>query len=75
MSRRETTNDWQEATVLYIKWLAKELGVSENVAGDVWYLRSRSRWTQELENQIVEAAHRGCPINSVAICNGEWPNK
>ncbi len=53
----------QDETVLYIQSLAKELNVSENCAGDVWYLRTRSRWTQELENQLIQLHKEGNPPN------------
>ena len=40
----------QDETVAYIGKLAVELGVSEGCANDFYYLRSRKRWTQELED-------------------------
>lgn len=39
--------------------LAKELNVSELCAGDVFYLRSRSRWSQELEDELIERHQNG----------------
>jgi hypothetical protein len=53
----------------YIQNLAKELGVSDMQAGDIWYLRSRSRWTQKLENRIV-AAHKATG-KSIVCTSGE----
>lgn len=44
-----------------IKSLSKELNVSEGCANDVFYLRSRSRWTQELEDQLIELHRKGTP--------------
>ena len=38
-------NGIQDATIEYIKKLAKELDVSEDCASDVYYLRTRSRHT------------------------------
>jgi hypothetical protein len=37
----------------YTLELAQELGITENCASDIVYLRSRSRWTQEKENYLI----------------------
>jgi hypothetical protein len=47
----------------YFKSLAEELGCSVGCAGDVWYLRQRSRWTQELENELIRLHKEGTPPN------------
>ena len=60
----EMMNATQDAWAEEIKQIAKDFGISESTAGDVWYLRTRSRWTQDLENQLVEAYHAGKPIDS-----------
>lgn len=39
-----------------IDGIAKNLGVSAEVADQIYYLRTRSRWTQALEDRIVKAA-------------------
>jgi len=56
-----------------LKKVAKEFGISEDVANDVVYLRTRSRWRQDLEQQIIDAAKAGNPISSDDIMTGEWP--
>jgi len=43
--------------------LAKELGVSKECASNVRYLRSRSRWTQELEDELIRLHKEGNPPN------------
>lgn len=43
----------------YINTLADEMKVSVDCAGDIVYLRSRSRWTQELENQLIQLYKEG----------------
>ncbi len=63
----------QDAWVREIIDISRSLGVSDQVAQDIWYLRTRSRWTQELEDQLVAAARAGKPIDSVKVCSGEWP--
>ena len=39
------------------------LGLSDACAMDVFYLRSRSRWTQELEDQLIALHRAGNPPN------------
>lgn len=46
-----------------VKGLSKELNISEACASDVWYLRTRNRWSQELENQLIELHQAGNPPN------------
>lgn len=39
--------------------LAENLGCSYEAAEDVWYLRGRSRWTQELETELIRLHSEG----------------
>lgn len=39
--------------------ISDELGVDDLWALDILYLRTRSRWTQELENKLVQMAKDG----------------
>ena len=50
----------------YMKDLAVELGVSVECAGDVWYLRTRSRHTPELEAELIALHAAGTPPNMQA---------
>lgn len=43
-------------------------GLSEGCAADVSYLRTRSRWTPELERRLIESHKAG---RTVMIC--DWP--
>lgn len=52
-------NELQE----YLESLAGELQCSVACAGVVWYLRQRSRWTQELENELIALYNAGTPPN------------
>jgi hypothetical protein len=47
----------------YMKDLTVELGVSVECAGDVWYLRTRSRHTSELEAELIALHAAGTPPN------------
>ena len=51
------------ATCKYMQNLAKELDVDESCAADVWYLRTRSRWTHELEAELIRLHRAGTPPN------------
>ena len=45
------TQECQEIEALY--------GISSLWAANVWYLRQRRRWTQELEDRLLEMAREG----------------
>jgi len=51
--------------------IATELGVSDQCATDIWYLRSRARWTQRAEDELVRRDKAGEPLPN--IC--EWPEE
>ena len=53
--------------------IADQLSISRTVASDIWYLRTRSRWTQDLEDQLVKADKAGNSISSEDVLSGEWP--
>lgn len=48
---------------LFIEGVAYALGVSEECATDIWYLRQRSRWTAELEAELIRLHKEGNPPN------------
>ena len=56
-------NQCASETNAYISELATELDVSVACASDVWYLRTRSRHTQELEDRLIELHRAGTPPN------------
>lgn len=59
----------QDATIEYIKKLAKELDVSGYCASDVYYLRTRSRHTPELEIELINLHKNGTPPPNIL----NWP--
>jgi len=63
---QDVINIVQDETAKYIQDLAGELQISEACAFDVWYLRTRSRWTQSLENELIQLHKDGNPPN---ICD------
>ena len=46
-------NDWQDEIVKHEQQVASDLNISDNCASNVVYLRGRSRWTQELEDELI----------------------
>jgi hypothetical protein len=61
----EVMDMWQDAMDNERNSLVKELGVSTQCAGYVQYLRTRSRWTQEKEDQLIELDKKGQELPNV----------
>jgi hypothetical protein len=57
-----------DAFIQEAKNISEQLGVSESCGIDILYLRGRSRWTQELEDRLIELYKQGSPPN---ICEFE----
>ena len=62
-SLHEAMNSYYESIHAGIDSLAAELGVTKECALDVWYLRSRSRHTSELEAELIRLHKEGNPPN------------
>jgi hypothetical protein len=60
---QEAMNQHAEECQKYFKELAAELEVSDECACDVWYLRTRSRHTPELEAELIKLHKVGTPPN------------
>ena len=56
-------DDYYNALQEHLNSLAKELQCSTACAADVWYLRQRSCWTQELEHELIRLHNAGTPPN------------
>ena len=65
----EVMNAMQDAHIEYEQKIAAELSVSETCASNIVYLRSRSRWTQEAENELIRRDKAGEPAPNIM----EWP--
>lgn len=61
-SFQDAMDAYYEEMEKYTKSLAEELGVSVSCASSVEYLRTRSRWTQELEDNLIEMDKKGLPM-------------
>lgn len=62
-------NKQQDEYVKQEQEIQDTLNVSEPYALAIWYLRTRSRWTQELEDKLIQMHNDGekCPNMN------EWP--
>lgn len=56
---------WQEAMLEEQKNIAQNLNVTLYAAGLIQYLRSRSRWTQEKEDELVRLDQAGEELPNV----------
>ena len=61
VSYDDALNEYYEEMNRYMDELATELGVSVRCAEDVWYLRTRSRHTPELEAELIALHAAGTP--------------
>jgi hypothetical protein len=68
---QELMNELAEKTNNCIEDLAKELEIPIGLAGDIWYLRTRSRWSENLEKAFIKASLEGHQI----IPNGDEVEK
>jgi hypothetical protein len=57
-----------DATTGYIQNLMTELNISQACAFDVYYLRTRSRWSESNEQELIRLHSIGNPPNIY-----EWP--
>ena len=53
----------------HVSAVAESLGIDTGAASDIVYLRGRSRWTQDAENELVRRAKAGEPAPNIM----EWP--
>lgn len=65
---QEIMDSLAEETNQYIINLSKELNISMRCASDVWYLRTRSRWSEENEKELIRLHSVGTPPNVF-----DWP--
>ena len=59
------SKDYAEFMANYIEELSEELGVSQNCAHQICYLRTRRRWTQELEDELIQLHKEGNPPDNI----------
>lgn len=62
-NENDAYNEFYKAMDSQLETIASEKGCSIACAGDILYLRSRLRWTQELEQALVAAHAEGKEVN------------
>jgi hypothetical protein len=55
--------DYQDSVFREVEEIKEEKQVSRACAFDIWYLRTRGRYTQEFENRIVDLHRDGKPVD------------
>lgn len=68
----QALNESQEYMIAEEDRIKEEFGVSENTASAILYLRSRSRWTQEKEDELIDRDLAGMPISLGRVLRGEF---
>lgn len=51
---------------------AQDYGVSKQTASAICYLRTRSRWTREKEQELVDRDKAGNPISLNTVLSGDF---
>lgn len=57
-----------QSNVNEIHRIEEELRVTEQYAAAIWYLRTRSRHTPELEQQLINMCNEGIPAPNMNEC-------
>lgn len=65
-------NAAQEIMIEQEKQIKEHFDVSDDTASAIFYLRTRSRWTQAKENELIERDHAGHPISLGKVLSGEF---
>ncbi len=60
---QEVMDEMNNHLMKEIDRVSVELNIDTKAASDVVYLRTRSRWTQELENRLIAEHKNGRPVN------------
>ena len=68
----EAMDAWHDAQEQECREIAKTLGVSDATAGAIQYLRTRSRWTPEKEEELIARDKAGNPIDVSLLMTGEF---
>jgi len=69
---QEMMDKLAEETNKYTDEVAEKHDLTFGQASDVVYLRTRSRWTQELEDRLIKELKEGKDCN---VFSGKWPEE
>jgi lysophospholipase L1-like esterase len=62
---QKAMDDYHDEMNRQISEEAHRLGIAFLDMSTIWYLRSRSRWTQEKEDHLIKLAQDGKPLPNV----------
>lgn len=62
---QEAMDDYHDQQYKLVAAEAERLGIPIDPMFDIWYLRSRSRWTQEKEDYLIQLAREGKELPNV----------
>lgn len=62
---QKAMDEYHDEMVQEISEEANKLGIAFLDMSTIWYLRSRSRWTQEKEDHLIKLAQEGKPLPNV----------
>ena len=68
----QLANAQQEYMIENINAIRDVLEVSEDTASAIHYLRTRSRWTEEKEQELIDRDRVGNPIPLHDVLSGEF---
>lgn len=68
----EALKESQECMIENERKIAEEFGVTNQTAAAISYLRTRSRWTQEKEDQLIVRDRLGMPISLGTVLSGDF---
>ena len=68
----EAMAEWQDAMIRDQRDIEKEFSVSASTASAIQYLRTRSRWTQGKEDELITRDHDNNPIDLGEVLSGEF---
>lgn len=65
----ELMDKLQMVYIQEIQAIAQKFDIPDSYASCIWYLRTRSRWTQELEDKLISMSKNSEPCPNMC----EWP--
>lgn len=68
----ELLNELQERRIDAEEKIREEFGVSHETASAIFYLRTRSRWTQGKELELINRDRAGEPVSLGTVLSGDF---
>jgi hypothetical protein len=68
----EMMDKWQKAQVDFAEKFARDYGIIYEDASIILYIRSRSWWTQKIEDRLITQAQAGIELPIKDILSGDY---